>query len=350
MNELQPGDPLGVEPFGGLLLDIYRLSRETQISEFQQRVLERLRELVPFDSAWWGIVRTDGDLHSSFPFHLPEHFAAEWECVKFEDDLADAVFNNLGVCVSIDFSRTRTTTPAMRGLLERFNIHKALCVMSPNPAANLRTFLSLYRGQSMPVFSERERLFTQLAMPHVWATWTSNWISQVEHIRAHSSVTRMAHGIADRRATLHTAEPALIKLLQREWPQWIGPTLPIAVAESVRSGLLVIGEHIAFRALPVGGLYLIEASERSAIDRLTARELTIAEGFGRGRSYKELALMMAVAPATIRAHLRTIYAKLGVTDKAELAMLLTTVREDRPRARDHASACVREEIRRTPDD
>jgi DNA-binding CsgD family transcriptional regulator len=250
------------------------------------------------------------------------------------------VFGNLGVCVSVDFSTQTTTTPGMRAVLEQFHIRQALCVMSPSPAANLRAFLSLYRSQSTPLFSENERVFTQLTMPHVWATWTSNWISQVEHIRAHSSLTRMAHGIADRRATLHTAEPALIELLQREWPRWSGPTLPGPVEESVRSGLLVIGENIAFRALPVGGLYLIEASARSAIDRLTARELKIAEGFGRGRSYKELAVMLAVAPTTIRAHLRTIYAKLGVTDKAELATLLTNARDAGPATSDHASSAA----------
>ena len=47
-----------------------------------------------------------------------------------------------------------------------------------------------------------------------------------------------------------------------------------------------------------------------------------AEAFGSGGSYKEIARQLDLSPATVRFYLRTIYEKLQVRDKGELASLL----------------------------
>jgi predicted transcriptional regulator len=47
--------------------------------------------------------------------------------------------------------------------------------------------------------------------------------------------------------------------------------------------------------------------------------LEIAQMFSTGASYKEIARDLGIAPTTARHHLREIYRKLGVSDKAALA-------------------------------
>ncbi|MEZ5797427.1 MAG: LuxR C-terminal-related transcriptional regulator [Paracoccaceae bacterium] len=52
---------------------------------------------------------------------------------------------------------------------------------------------------------------------------------------------------------------------------------------------------------------------------LSNREYGIARAYADGRSYKEIARDLKIAPATVRAHLRTVYRKLDVTSKVALA-------------------------------
>ncbi|MEM7497978.1 MAG: GAF domain-containing protein [Pseudomonadota bacterium] len=55
---------------------------------------------------------------------------------------------------------------------------------------------------------------------------------------------------------------------------------------------------------------------------LSKREKEVAAAYAAGGSYKEIARDLSVSPTTVRSHLRTIYVKLGVTSKIELARFL----------------------------
>ena len=58
---------------------------------------------------------------------------------------------------------------------------------------------------------------------------------------------------------------------------------------------------------------------------LSPRERQIAEAYAAGRSYREIAELLFIAPATVRTHLSTIYRKLGVSTKIELLRVLEGV-------------------------
>lgn len=58
---------------------------------------------------------------------------------------------------------------------------------------------------------------------------------------------------------------------------------------------------------------------RAQVDFLTKREKVVARKFSAGKSYKEVAEALGISPATVRHHLRAIYTKLDVQDKAALA-------------------------------
>ncbi len=57
-------------------------------------------------------------------------------------------------------------------------------------------------------------------------------------------------------------------------------------------------------------------------ERLSSRELQIAEAYAGGRSYRQIAEQLFIAPTTVRTHLGTIYRKLGVSTKIELLRAL----------------------------
>jgi DNA-binding NarL/FixJ family response regulator len=61
----------------------------------------------------------------------------------------------------------------------------------------------------------------------------------------------------------------------------------------------------------------------SAVEGLTSQELRISELVVAGLSNKEIAAQLFLSPRTIDAHLRSVFAKLGVTSRTQLAQHLS---------------------------
>jgi DNA-binding CsgD family transcriptional regulator len=59
--------------------------------------------------------------------------------------------------------------------------------------------------------------------------------------------------------------------------------------------------------------------EPTAADLLTARELQIAVLFAQGMAAKTISRRLGTSPITVAAHLRRVYAKLGVRRRSTLA-------------------------------
>jgi DNA-binding CsgD family transcriptional regulator len=304
-----------------LLLDLYRCSRELPLADFQRQALERLQMVLPFDKAWWGIGTADRELHGSFAFHLPASYAAAWERIKRQDLLADLAQSRIGRTVAVDFAGTAVV--AEYGTFgAQFGIRHALTTFGVNTELNLRMFLSIYRAPDQPRFSAGERRLKELLMPHLWAAWTANWIGQLQRLRANASSSRAALAVADDRGILLAAEPRFLELTRAEWPGWQGPELPSAVHTGIAASTGYVGANIEVTSASVQGLHLVELRLRSGLDTLTPRERAVAEAFGIGRSYREIAAALGRSPTTVRHHLRVVYEKLGISDKAQLAHLV----------------------------
>ena len=60
------------------------------------------------------------------------------------------------------------------------------------------------------------------------------------------------------------------------------------------------------------------------LNKLTQREYDIAVHVGNGESNKQIAQSCAISERTVKAHLTEIYLKLGVTDRLNLALVLSS--------------------------
>lgn len=74
---------------------------------------------------------------------------------------------------------------------------------------------------------------------------------------------------------------------------------------------------------------------------LSAREFQIAQAYAAGSSYQDIAGMLCLAPSTVRTHLATIYRKLQVSSKLELATRLKGDASE-PRNESELSAIISE--------
>jgi LuxR family maltose regulon positive regulatory protein len=60
-----------------------------------------------------------------------------------------------------------------------------------------------------------------------------------------------------------------------------------------------------------------ESGNDALAEPLSQRELEVLELINQGLANKEIATRMTVAPATVKAHIRNLYGKLGVSRRTE---------------------------------
>lgn len=103
------------------------------------------------------------------------------------------------------------------------------------------------------------------------------------------------------------------------------PELLHTVESVVRNHGLWVGESLLGRLL--GGLnsrlgLSDTAQQHPALEALSDREKSVAMAVVRGESNKEIARQLNLAERTVKAHLTSIFEKLNVRDRLQLALLL----------------------------
>ena len=56
--------------------------------------------------------------------------------------------------------------------------------------------------------------------------------------------------------------------------------------------------------------------------KLTRREFEVAEEISKGFSYKEISKILDISTGTVNQHLKSVYVKLGIESRAQLAFML----------------------------
>lgn len=92
--------------------------------------------------------------------------------------------------------------------------------------------------------------------------------------------------------------------------------LDIHLAHAIQD-LLEGGTPLSARAAKIVLQQLQLDRSRIIVPRLTPKELAVLELLAIGHSYSGIAGELAVKPNTIRTHIRSLYDKLGVTNRAE---------------------------------
>lgn len=307
--------------FNALALDLARLAQECALPGFHDSAMRRLQQLLDFDMAWWGRAALVDGLpheHSSHLFRLPDSYLDDWQAIRDQDITVSRVYANPGHAVRID-TRAADCTPGLRWLAESHGFGEFLCIIHIDPRTQLSLHLSLYRRVGARPFDEEERFLVDQLMPHLVAAEGANQIRALVALRERLDAPNpLALAVCDRHGMLHYAERGFVGLLLREWPDWTGPCLPAAVDPAAGYS----GQHLQLQATAVHDLLLLSARLCPAMARLSTREAEVAQRFGGGSTYKEIARDLGLAPNTVRHHIRSIYSKLGVNGKAGIAQLL----------------------------
>lgn len=316
-----------MEPVLKLLLDLYHGARERPLDEFQDFALELVKPAFEFECARWGNASFDGRNFAPHALHLhndPEESVTDWaEFIKIDTFAMDAV-SSLGRATVAHFP-SRYTGPGTSGIREyahKYGHENALALGVRAPASNLIDWIAFYRADPDHHFTVREQRLGEALLPHLLQAFGINrsiWLARSAEGR---EPRRPSFAIADRRGMLWFAEPGFTKLINAEFPSWMEPALPKKLSSKLVADERFVDGGLVIAAKPLGKLLLLKARELSPVDRLTRREREVVLAYGRGQSVKGVAEQLGVSPNTVHHHLRIAYDKLGVDNKAALALLV----------------------------
>ncbi len=100
---------------------------------------------------------------------------------------------------------------------------------------------------------------------------------------------------------------------------------PDALVRAIRA---VHDGHLLLAAEAAGTLLQPAAGPGRGLDALTAREREVLAELAKGRSNREIARALHVAEKTVKAHVSSVLAKLGVQDRTQAALF--AVRHEHP--------------------
>jgi len=120
-------------------------------------------------------------------------------------------------------------------------------------------------------------------------------------------------------------EPALVSLALRSGAAGVlykdvDPDALVRAIRSVHDGHLLLASQAA-------GTLVRSAGPGAGLDALTSREREVLAELTHGRSNREVARVLGISEKTVKAHVSSVLAKLGVQDRTQAALL--AVRQER---------------------
>ena len=318
-----------MEEVTDLLLAIYRAARECAPAEFQELCLRLIKPLLHFQSAMWGTGRLSEpgiEVHTAHLHEIAREHILQWQSLNPGDKVIPAVCASPGRALTFH-APTLFASRGERPMLEftsRAGWQSAMVTAFVNAGQKAIQWLSLYRPDAHRQFVDADQNLAQHLVPHLVEALT---INRAIHLRRFYSDGGDASGylaLCDHRGLLHFAEPGFVELVAREYPQWDSAAIPRPLLDRIarRGSTSFTGRYLRLRVHDQVDLLFLRARKILPLDLLSPRELEVARLFGRGKSHKEIAKELGLAPATIRHHLSSVYATVGAHDKAELSRIV----------------------------
>lgn len=317
-----------------LLIRLYRAVAVEPAPAFCGWVFQQLRErphpLIAFDSAMWCYGRGNpihfDDVHlENQPIEITRSYLQH----RRSDPFAALTADNAGRCVDLYDAISRDAfvrSPLYRQHASRFRIEHALSIQLHDADSGLEHLVSLWRADYRHPFSPVERAALQFLMPHLVEARRHNLFAHIQASLGGAPPRQGGAAVCDDTGIVHQFEDRWLELLRGQWPQWRGPNLQPELLRAIRrqpSGSAGI-DALVLNWSPLGMRTLLQLRPQAPADRLTRRERQVARLLQDGHTYKSIAQQMQVTPNTVRAHMYTLYRKLGVNNKAQMLRVLGT--------------------------
>ena len=313
--------------FSSFVSEVNDRARVSDAESLARWAVSDLSQKIGFDCAWygWAQVKPEGaEIHANSTFNLPSEYYANWSEISDCDLLAANILENPGKAASYD-RYSGMQNEGMASLSDRFGLRKMATAMNSRPGRVASFYISGYRsGKLVQAFSHGELEFLQCSVDQLSSAMKLSMkeIGENKYTNAVSIfVNENGIGIL--------GFQNLRDKLGKFWPDWDGNRLPKYLRKLIdQPGKHVLFDHnlvVTCEAPPdlnKMGLRKFSLRPLTCFDMLTQREREVALVLSAGKSHKEAARLLGVAPATIRNQTQSIYSKLGVDNRSNLASMV----------------------------
>jgi DNA-binding CsgD family transcriptional regulator len=311
------------EDLNDVLLSLYRASREIPVGEFQTAALELIKPSLRFTAAQWGTGPITANAASKRSVHLyndAPDAAAAYEEIKEQDiPVQIALKRGKGIFrYNVKTLLRGKRHAGIRAYAVRLEHQNVILACDADMANKLLKWMSFYRANDADYYTAADRRFAGFVLPHLWEALTINRLTHLEHLGGHVTQRQFELGIADRDGYLYHAEAGFGALVRAEFGAPIARRLPAGCVQALAEQGRYVGRSVVISVVQRADVLFLRARTALPLDKLSARERQIAKAVALGRSHKQIAAELALAPATVRNHIQAIHEKLAVHNAAEL--------------------------------
>ncbi len=323
--------PIDMQALSRVILELHRAGREAAFSSFQSLALELVRQLIPFDSAWWGNAAAEPmEIHGLQLHNCDASILDAYTPWIEQDFFRAALVAQPGTTINMADLTTRARymrSALYRAVGKRYRIEWSLGTLLVEPVSSLYEFLTLWRHDGEKPFTETERQTKELLMLHLAEAHSA---ARLRDVFDPGQIRVIRWAVADERGFLRDASPGFIHSLHGHWPAWQGSRLPEAMLQNVRLATPYNTALLKMHITRKGAFRFLQVLAASALDTLSAREMEIVNLYGQGDTYAGIAAALELSPATVRNHIAHAYRKLAVNNKAELAARMLSAKARQP--------------------
>jgi DNA-binding CsgD family transcriptional regulator len=333
--------PMTGDEFDLTIANLYASALIVPLNDFRSAALSSVRQHIPFSSAVWATVRPNinrtadeagGVIHSITLVDLdpivPQLFAEQY---SNDDAIRASCLRQPGRTFRIEDTMTFTAyrqTALYREMAQHYGIEHAMGTVIHNVAAEVTDFVVLWRADRSQPFGDDERSAKEKLTLHAVNAWQHKQSLSIRQapdffdFQQSVPIRPQARALVDRQGVVGVADNAFAKLLHIAFPGWRGPDLPAEFLWLLNDG----SEQATFANIDItlvyDGAYVYFTITQSLSTVLSPTEYAVANMFVSGMSNSDIAKARHVSPFTVRNQIASIYEKLNVHSKLELAQLL----------------------------
>lgn len=322
-----------------LLLDFYDIAQHCEPIDFSDHALDQLKKHLHFGSAVIADFSVSQDrkfMIQSLHMHSApiERFRDRPKAIGDEainqdgglnsrDAILQTALARRGYSVTVDIAE-QFTAPDLLDYCRRYETAHSLTYVLKETMAGAIPTLALWRAGKKDAYLAQHRFAADIAFPHIFK---AREISRRLSGGAGAGLSDSTTALSSMNGCLYFAAPETIRLLQLEWKQWTPPFLPPSLLDSLKRTQEkdYTGHSIKVKGAIQGNMICLTIQTKSDREfRLTEAELRVARLAAKGLQYKEIARQSGLSPATIRNQLHSVYKKLRISNKTELAAILAS--------------------------
>jgi len=309
--------------------EIYRVAIERSPADFIEWCFDQIPGFIETTAMSWANLMSDGSIHNSCFRGIDDSTTmfADYESVREFDRLSPQAMKHQDQAWSANaLDPANPYHESFQEFALKHNIPRAMAIVSKIPATESFQIIALWRDENATDFGPADKARLEYFASHL--------MHGLIHSRRFSIRSRLLAKWSEhnhiatitRQGLVIDIEEGFSNLVLRHWPNHNKAELPSPLLELANPALTDItclrAGTTLFRLHRHEAVELLIATELGELTQLTDRELEISQMFAGGSDHRQIAETIQRSSATVRNHLRSVYQKLNVSTRTELATVL----------------------------